>query len=56
VLRASRHVLATKRDIQVPHGGEFEPLQCNSVKALVEGRPLMVGGQSLLSRLELEQP
>jgi len=47
---------AKERNIQVPHGGEFESLPGQGVQALVEGRRLMVGGPSLLSRLELEPP
>lgn len=47
---------AKEREIQVPHANEFESLPGQGVQALVEGRRLMVGGPSLLSRLKIEPP
>jgi P-type Cu2+ transporter len=47
---------AKERDIQVPHGGEFESLPGQGVQALVEGRRLMVGGPSLLNRIAIDPP
>jgi P-type Cu2+ transporter len=47
---------AKERDIQVPHGEEFESLPGQGVQALVEGRRLMVGGPSLLNRIGIDAP
>jgi P-type Cu2+ transporter len=47
---------ARERDIQVPHAAEFESLPGQGVQALVEGRRLMVGGPSLLNRLQIDPP